>query len=116
MADANALQGEFAPERGWAKRAVDRLLSDIFNRCFSPRGIGCELPHALVGAACTVDMDVYRRVCEQHPHFTEKAPEQPLALRFVHAIGMAYDATQSFGESIHGANRIIGWHVDGVLG
>jgi hypothetical protein len=75
MKDANALRGEFSAANGWTRRHVQRLLADLFNRCFSPVGPYREVPDALVGASCWVDLEAYRRVCEIHPHFAEKRPE-----------------------------------------
>jgi hypothetical protein len=86
MTDANALQNEFSETKGWSKPAVDRLLRDIFNRCFSPRGLGRNLDDAVIGAACSVDLAAYERVCEEYPHFKEKAPH---ALCVDHVVGVA---------------------------
>src|SRR5688572_4922668 len=86
MTDANALQNEFTPANGWDKSAVRRLLADLFNRCFSPRGFGCEVPDAVIGAACSVDLAAYERVCAEFPHFREKEPH---ALCVDHVVGVA---------------------------
>ena len=72
MREANALRGEFSRERGWTRDAVDSLLRDLFNGCFSPYGLHRDVPDALVGAACWVDLKAYERVCQQHPHFQGK--------------------------------------------
>lgn len=75
MKDANALRGEFAVANGWTRQHVNRLLADLFNRCFSPVGPYREVSDALVGASCWVDREAYRRVCAIHPHFAAKEPE-----------------------------------------
>lgn len=85
MTDANALQGEFSKDRGWTKESVHRLIVDLFNRCFSPRGLVKDSAEALIGAACWIDLGAYERVCEEYPHFAEKKPE---ALCVDHVVGI----------------------------
>lgn len=75
MADASALQGEFSSDRGWTEQGVHFLVRDLFNRCFSPRGMHKPIADALVGAACSVDLAAYEQVCLEYPHFAEKRPE-----------------------------------------
>jgi hypothetical protein len=75
MREARALRGEFSRDRGWTQEKVQTLLQDLFNECFSRRGLAQPIPEVLVGASCSVDLDAYDRVCERYPHFIEKKPE-----------------------------------------
>lgn len=84
MKDANALRGEFSTQYGWSHEGVRRLLADLFNRCFAPRGLQMEPAEALIGASCWVDLDAYERVCQQYPHFRAKSPQ---ALCVDHVVG-----------------------------
>lgn len=109
MADAKALQGDFSPELGWTEQGVDVLIGALFNRCFSPRGMHVDLTNALVGAACSVDLEAYARVCQQYPHFSEKLPE---ALCVDHVVGVAIqrlvgDQDRMAWEDLHSRRQSI---------
>jgi hypothetical protein len=97
MADAKALRREFTEERGWTERGVNLLLQALFNRCFSPRGPARAVSDAVVGAACSVEMDAYDRVCDEYPHFADKAPE---ALCVDHVVTIALK--QLVPPDVHG--------------
>jgi hypothetical protein len=86
MTDANSLRKDFDRSLGWTETAVRSLLADLLNQCFSPRGFGCDISEALIGAACSVDLRAYERVCQEYPHFRQKTPE---ALCVDHVVGVA---------------------------
>ncbi len=85
--EAKHLKGEFSPENGWTAKAVESLIRDLFNKCFSPFGRhDVDKEATLIGAACTVDLHAYERVCNRYPHFVSKKPE---ALCVDHVVGLA---------------------------
>jgi hypothetical protein len=99
MADANALQEGFSRNLGWTEQAVHSLLTELLNRCFSPRGMHRAIADALVGAACSVDLAAYERVCAEQPHFRQKRPE---ALCVDHVVAVAI-------QQLVGDRDRIGW-------
>lgn len=74
MADANALRGNFSPENGWSADKVRGLLKDLFNHCLSPAG-WAQSGERFVGAACTINLENYRRAYRGIPLLQEKEPE-----------------------------------------
>ena len=76
MRQAHSLRGEFRVESGWTSAKVDSLLNELSNLCLSPYGTKEPIEDSLVGAACTVEIDDYRRAQDECPYLRGMPPEE----------------------------------------
>lgn len=76
MRTAMTLNKEFSMPNGWTRSKVESLLMDLSNKCLSPLGWREPVADALVGAACTVELDDYVRAQRECTYLQGMDPEE----------------------------------------
>jgi hypothetical protein len=79
--DAFSLHGEFDKANGWNEKESWRVAHAIFNDCLSPVCWGKKKEFCV--ASATVEMDAYRRACNEFQDLRKVKPAEALLVDFV---------------------------------